>query len=155
MKSAYMVRAIIWYLVCCGRNGFGRVSLSIRVTTLIITRGVTRRRSVLRARVMKPLVGGDWVIGVVGVLQFEILAERVRTEYNVTACSEPTELYTARWVEGDEPMMVKNFLESNRPAMAEDHDGSPVFLARNAWHMSKAEEDWPNLRFRSTKEQAL
>ena len=107
------------------------------------------------ARVMKPLVGGDFVVGVVGILQFEILAERVRTEYDVPVCFEPTELYTARWVEGDEPLMVKQFCDSNRPAMAEDHDRSPVFLARNAWHMSKAEEDWPNLRFRATKEQAL
>ena len=107
------------------------------------------------ARIMKPLIGGDWVVGVVGILQFEILAERVRTEYDVPVLFETTELYTARWVEGEEPLMVKKFGEVNRPSMAEDHDGAPVFLARNAWHMSKAEEDWPNLRFRTTKEQAL
>ena len=29
-----------------------------------------------------------------------------------------------------------------------------VFLARNAWHLDKAEEDWPDLRFLKTKEQA-
>ena len=107
------------------------------------------------ARVMKPQIGGDWVVGVVGMLQFEILAERVRTEYDVPVRFEPTELYTARWIEGIDPLMVKKFGDANGPAMAEDHDGAPVFLARNAWHMSKAEEDWPDLCFRATKEQAV
>ena len=107
------------------------------------------------ARVMKPQIGGDWVVGVVGILQFEILAERVRTEYDVPVRFEPTELYTARWVEAIDPLMVKKFGDANGPAMAEDHDGAPVFLARNAWHMSKAEEDWPDLCFRATKEQAV
>ena len=107
------------------------------------------------ARVLKPLIGGDWVVGVVGVLQFEILAERIRTEYDVAVFFEPTDLFTARWVESDEPTTVKQFLDTNRSVMAEDHDGSPVFLARNAWHMSKAEQDWPDLQFRTTKEQAV
>jgi peptide chain release factor 3 len=106
------------------------------------------------ARVMKPIIGGDWVVGVVGVLQFEILAERIRTEYDVAVLFEPTELYTARWVEGD-GALVKKFGDSNRPAMAEDHDGAPVFLARNAWHLTKAQEDYPDLEFRKTKEQAV
>ena len=103
---------------------------------------------------MKPIIGGDWVVGVVGVLQFEILAERIRTEYDVAVLFEPTELYTARWVEG-EAALVKKFGDSNRPAMAEDHDGAPVFLARNAWHLTKAQEDFPDLEFRKTKEQAV
>ncbi len=106
------------------------------------------------ARVMKPIIGGDWVVGVVGVLQFEILAERIRTEYDVAVLFEPTELYTARWVEG-EGALVKKFGDANRPAMAEDHDGAPVFLARNAWHLTKAQEDFPDLEFRKTKEQAV
>ena len=52
-------------------------------------------------------------------------------------------------------MKVKKFGDDNRTAMAEDHDGAPVFLARNAWHMNKAEEDWPDLRFQKIKEQAM
>ncbi|MBT6883989.1 MAG: peptide chain release factor 3 [Rhodospirillaceae bacterium] len=105
------------------------------------------------ARALKPLVGSDWIVGVVGVLQFEVLAERVRTEYDVAVRFEASELYTARWVEADDAQMLKKFGDENRTAMSEDHDGSPVFLARNAWHLNKAEEDWPELRFLKTKEQ--
>jgi len=107
------------------------------------------------ARALKTFMGSDWVVGVVGALQFEVLAERVRTEYDVAVRFEPAELYTARWVEADDPAMLKRFFDENRTAMAEDHDGAPVFLARNAWHLNRAEEDWPDLKFLKTKEQNL
>ena len=40
----------------------------------------------------------DPVVGVVGALQFEVLADRIRTEYEVAVKFEDTALYTARWV---------------------------------------------------------
>jgi peptide chain release factor 3 len=36
----------------------------------------------------------------------------------------------------------------------DDHTGSPVFLARNAWHLERAEKDYPQLRFLEVKELA-
>ena len=104
------------------------------------------------ASVFKPVVGADWIVGVVGGLQFEVMADRIRTEYEVPVHFEATELYTARWVEADDDKMVKKFNDANQAAMAEDHDGVAVFLARNAWHLNKAEEDWPDIRFEKTKE---
>lgn len=106
------------------------------------------------ARVFKPRIGADWIVGVVGVLQFEVLADRIRTEYDIPVHFEPTELYTARWVGDGSDGGVKPFIDANQAALADDHDGDPVFLARNAWHLNKAEEDWPDLEFRKTKEQA-
>jgi peptide chain release factor 3 len=132
-----------------------RVTPSDPLRAKHLGRALTQLAEEGAARVFKPVIGGDWVVGVVGVLQFEVLAERIRTEYDVPVRFEPTELYTARWVEGDEPLKVKKFGDDNRTAMAEDHDGAPVFLARNAWHMNKAEEDWPDLRFQKIKEQAM
>jgi peptide subunit release factor RF-3 len=45
-------------------------------------------------------------------------------------------------------------LEFNvRDVVTEDHDGAPVFLARNAWHLGHAQETFPDLRFLATKEQ--
>jgi len=106
------------------------------------------------ARVIKPSVGADWIVGVVGTLQFEVMADRIRTEYDIPVRFEPTELMTARWV-GGEPQMIKKFLDGNRAAVGVDHDGEPVFLARNAWHLNKATEDWPGLQFMKTREQIV
>jgi len=105
------------------------------------------------ARVVKPLIGSDWIVGVVGPLQFEVLADRIRTEYNIPVHFEATQLYTARWVSCKDPLMLKKFLDENRGAMGDDHDQEPVFLARNAWHLDKAIEDYPELEFHKTKEQ--
>ena len=105
------------------------------------------------ARVFKPSIGSDWVVGVVGVLQFEVLADRIRTEYDIPVRFEPTELYTARWLEADDHATLKKFTDANGPSMATDHDEAPVFMARNAWHLNKAVEDWPDMRFEKTKEQ--
>lgn len=104
------------------------------------------------ARVFKPYLGSDWVVGVVGPLQFDVLSDRIRTEYQVPCKFEPTTLMTAEWIEG-EAREVKAFTDQNRASMATDHAGAPVYLARNNWHLDKAKEDFPSLRFLRTKEE--
>ena len=106
------------------------------------------------ARVFKPLMDSSWVVGVVGVLQFEVLADRLKNEYDVGAKFEQTSLYTARWVAGDHAK-VKAFVDRNRSNVAEDHDGDTVFLARNAWHLEDTEKNNPDLKFIAIKEQIL
>lgn len=105
------------------------------------------------ASVFRPRIGSDWIVGVVGGLQFEVMADRIRTEYDVPVHFEATSLYTARWIEAEDPALAKQFIDKNEASIGEDHDGAPVFLARNAWHIGKAEEDWPKIDFRKTKEQ--
>lgn len=104
------------------------------------------------ARAFKPVIGSDWIVGVVGPLQFDVLADRIRSEYNIPVRFEPTQLYTARWLEAEDARQLKDFSDANRASMAEDHGGSPVYLARNAWHLDKGQEDWPGVRFLKTKE---
>jgi peptide chain release factor 3 len=105
------------------------------------------------AQVFRPRLGNDWIVGVAGALQFDVLADRIRTEYNVDVIFEGTSLYTARWIEAADQNLLKKFVISNNGTMAEDHNGSPVFLARNAWHLKSTGEDWPDVRFLTTKEQ--
>ena len=106
------------------------------------------------ASVFKPLIGTDWIVGVVGSLQFDVLADRIRTEYEIPVIFEPTSLYTARWVKADSSLDLKNFIDSNRASIAEDHDGEPVFLARNAWHLNKTTEDFPKISLSATRQNA-
>lgn len=106
------------------------------------------------ASIFKPVQGSDFIVGVVGVLQFEVLADRIRTEYDIPVIFEPTIYYTARWVKGD-TAKVKKFMDMNMSCTATDHDGEAVFLARNAWHLNKAGEDYPDLEFMKTREQSV
>jgi peptide chain release factor 3 len=104
------------------------------------------------ARVFKPSFGSDWVVGVVGALQFEVLADRIKNEYDVPVVLEGSGLYTARWIEFDEQKVFERFKNGNEGYLAQDHTKTPVFLARNAWHLETTEKDWPDLRFLKTKE---
>jgi peptide chain release factor 3 len=105
------------------------------------------------ARVFKPRIGADWIVGVIGSLQFEVMADRIRTEYEVPVIFESTSLYTARWIRADDSQILKKFINENSTAIADDHDDDPVFLARNAWHLDRAGEDFPDVEFLKIKEQ--
>ena len=59
---------------------------------------------------------------------------------------------TAEWIDGD-PRGVKAFTDQNRASMALDHSGAPVYLARNNWHLAKAKDDFPTLKFLRIKEE--
>src|SRR3546814_945309 len=65
------------------------------------------------ARVFRPLIDSAWIVGVVGALQFDVLADRVRTEYGIPVHFEPAPIQTARWLEA-EPREVKKFMDANR-----------------------------------------
>ena len=105
------------------------------------------------AQVFRSRVGNDWIVGVAGPLQFDVLADRIRTEYDLPVEFQRTTLFTARWLEADEPRELKRFLDSHEAALATDWTGAPVVLAANAYRMKVAEEDWPKIRFLKTREQ--
>jgi peptide chain release factor 3 len=103
------------------------------------------------ARVFKPIMDADWVVGVVGALQFDVLADRIRTEYEIPVKFEQTQLYTARWLSADDPQTLKKFIDANRSSIAYDHDEDPVFMARNDWHLTDAMEKNKDITFAATK----
>ncbi|MGH1398924.1 MAG: peptide chain release factor 3 [Alphaproteobacteria bacterium] len=103
------------------------------------------------ARCFKTVLGSDWIVGVVGALQFDVLRDRIRNEYDIPVKFEATELYTARWLSCDDPATLKKFLDTTGSAIAHDHDGDPVFMARNAWHLDDAVSKNPDIKFMSTK----
>jgi len=107
------------------------------------------------ARVFKPRMDSSWVVGVVGPLQFDILADRLKTEYNLPVRFEQTVLHTARWLETSNNKALEKFVDENLPNIADDHDDYPVFLARNAWHLDTSVENNPDIKFLATKEQVV
>ncbi len=103
----------------------------------------------------RPMFGADLIVGVVGQLQFDVLAARIREEYAIEARFEPAPFDSARWLEADTPAELDAFVDQNRSSCGQDHDGKLVFLARNSWALSRAQQDFPKIRFLSTREQAM
>jgi len=105
-------------------------------------------------QVFRPILGSAWIVGVVGQLQLDVLATRIAAEYNVKAGFEAAPYDTARWVSADDPEELKRFTEANRGSLAEDRDGAPVFMARNAWELNHIQQTWPKIRFTATRERS-
>jgi len=105
------------------------------------------------SQLFKPMTGGQWIVGVVGELQLDVLAARIETEYGIKAGFEGAPYETARWVQADDPLRLKAFVDGDRGALAEDRDGAPVYLARNSWELDYTQKQWPDIRFAKTREQ--
>ncbi|HEX2255543.1 MAG TPA: peptide chain release factor 3, partial [Afifellaceae bacterium] len=103
-------------------------------------------------QVFKPTVGSNWLVGVVGALQLDVLVDRVRREFKAEIELEPVPYVTARWISADEPAQLEAFRAANLTSIAEDRDGEPVFLARSDWEIDYALKHNPGLRFHKTRE---
>lgn len=105
-------------------------------------------------QVFRPMIGADWIVGVVGQLQLDVLKTRLEAEYNLPIDFEPAPYVTARWCDADDARALDTFRTQKKSALAEDRDGNPVYLARNAWDLNRIQEDFPGIRFTETRERA-
>ncbi len=103
------------------------------------------------AKVFRPAVGAGFIVGVVGALQFEVLASRIETEYGLPVRFESSQFTSARWVSG-EKAEVERFAAANKGHMATDSDGDLVYLTRLQWDIDRVGRDWPGVRLSATKE---
>ncbi|MBN8531324.1 MAG: peptide chain release factor 3 [Alphaproteobacteria bacterium] len=104
------------------------------------------------AQLFKPLLGTNWIIGVVGALQFDVIASRLESEYQIKGGFEEAAFSTARWVKCDNKEELDKFSERNRANLAEDGAGALTYLAPNDWHVNRIQQDWPKVEFLKTRE---
>jgi peptide chain release factor 3 len=99
----------------------------------------------------RPLIGNDFVLGAVGVLQFDVTVARLRDEYGVDVHLDAANCGAARWVEGDEKDL-QAFESQNESDLARDMEGRLTYLAKNDWWLQRAIDNWPDVTFRNVKE---
>ncbi len=103
------------------------------------------------AKVFKPNLGSGFIIGVIGSLQFDVLASRIKLEYGLPVRFEPSQFTSARWVSGTKNDL-ENFSSENKQYMATDHDNDLVFLTRIQWDIDRIGRDYPQIHLSATKE---
>ncbi len=103
------------------------------------------------AKVFRPMIGSGYIVGVVGALQFEVLASRIEEEYALPVRFEPSQFTSARWVSGPKAE-VEAFVNVNKGHIATDSDGDTVYLTRLKWDIDRVERDHPRVRLTATKE---
>jgi peptide chain release factor 3 len=103
------------------------------------------------AKVFKPNIGSGFIIGVIGSLQFDVLASRIELEYGLPVRFEVSQFNSARWVSGNKSDIDK-FASENKQHIAIDHDNDLVFLTRLQWDIDRVGRDYPQIFLSDTKE---
>jgi len=96
--------------------------------------------------------GSPAIIGVIGALQIDVLAERLKVEYALPVSFETARFNLCRWIAADEPQELTRFMEAHKSDMAHDLDHNPVFMAANDFSLKYEAERWPAIRFTAVKD---
>ena len=104
-------------------------------------------------QLFRPVIGADFIVGAVGQLQFEVMADRLANEYQLEVIFEVSPYAEARWLAG-ERADLEDFQSKHRMAMAVDIDEQPVFLAKSTWEIGYVGERFPKVRLERSKERA-
>jgi peptide chain release factor 3 len=102
----------------------------------------------------RPLMSNDLILGAVGVLQFDVVAYRLKDEYGVDAAFEQVTVATARWVHCNDARKLEEFRDRNAMNLALDAAGELVYLAPSRVNLQLTQERWPEVRFAATREHA-
>ena len=133
---------------------FRKVHLDDPFRAKHLAKGLTQLSEEGAIQVFRPLLGAGFVIGAVGVLQFDVTVARLQDEYNVAAHLSGTPYERARWVECEDPKQLKKFEAAEEQNLFRDAEGRLAYLARNQWRLDRTIEEHPEITFRATKEHA-
>jgi peptide chain release factor 3 len=102
-------------------------------------------------QLFSPVDGSPPVVGVIGALQLDVLADRLANEYGLPIAFDPAPCDTIRWISAETRADLDKFIERNKLQVARDLDGDPVFLAQSAYTLSWIEERAPEIKFTDIK----
>ncbi len=103
-------------------------------------------------QLFRPFKNNDLILGAVGVLQFDVVEQRLKDEYKVDCIFEAVNVQTARWIHCDDEKMLAQFKTKAEANLSLDHAGELVYIAPTRVNLMMAEEKWPDIEFKSTRE---
>lgn len=131
---------------------FRRVRLKNPLKSKQLEKGLMQLAEEGAVQLFRPLHNTDYILGAVGVLQFDVIMARLKAEYGVDAIYEGVEYATARWVQCDERKLLEDFEKKNQINLARDAEGNLAYLASSEWRLGHTMEQWPNIVFNKTRE---
>ncbi|MEH2509323.1 peptide chain release factor 3 [Nitrobacteraceae bacterium AZCC 1564] len=103
-------------------------------------------------QVFRPRDGAPALVGVVGMLQLDVLKARLDAEYSLPVDFEISEFQLARWIAAEDRKKLDTFLAANNSGVADDVDNDPVFLAKNQFYLDYTRERSDGITFLSVKD---
>jgi len=131
---------------------FRRVVLKDPLRAKALQKGLVQLTEEGATQLFKPLRNNDLILGAVGILQFDVTAFRLKSEYNVDCVYDNINIVTARWVTAEDSKKLEEFKKKAFDNLAEDGGGHLVYLAPSRVNLQLTEERWPDIQFKATRE---
>jgi peptide chain release factor 3 len=131
---------------------FRRVVLRDPLRMKALQKGLDQLSEEGATQVFRPLINNDLILGAVGVLQFDVVAYRLKDEYGVECSYDAVPVKAARWVECDDDKTLNEFRKKYETNLALDSAGSLTYLAPTQVNLNLAQERAPDVRFLATRE---
>jgi len=131
---------------------FKRIRLKDPLKVKQLQKGLRQLSEEGSTQVFMPLNNNDLVVGAVGVLQFEVVAYRLKDEYKVDCVYEPINVYTARWIYCDDAAKLAEFRRKAGDNLAMDGGDYLTYLAPTRVNLELTQERWPDVEFKATRE---
>ncbi|MCC5792545.1 MAG: peptide chain release factor 3 [Legionellaceae bacterium] len=103
-------------------------------------------------QIFRPLNSNHLILGAVGVLQFDVVAHRLKQEYKVDCVYEAVSVSSARWVHSDNEKAMATFREKAYDFLALDGSNTLTYLAPTRVNLSMVQERYPDIKFYATRE---
>ena len=134
---------------------FRRAQLRDPLKLKALQKGLAQLSEEGATQFFKPLISNELILGAVGLLQFDVVAYRLKNEYGVEATFENVNVQTARWVGCEDHKMLSDFSRQLQNNLAKDGAGQLVYLAPTRVNLQLTVERWPDIRFAATRETTI
>uniref|UniRef100_UPI0040563135 peptide chain release factor 3 n=1 Tax=Agathobacter sp. TaxID=2021311 RepID=UPI0040563135 len=126
---------------------FARVRLVDSMKRKQFVKGVTQIAQEGAIQIFQEYKGGmeEIIVGVVGVLQFDVLKFRLESEYNVEIRLENLPYEHIRWIENKTEINVDSLTGTSDMKKVIDMKGNPLLLFVNAWSVGMTLDRNPGL----------
>ena len=131
---------------------FRRVRLKDPLKNKALLKGLVQLSEEGATQVFKPFNNNDIILGAVGVLQFDVVAHRLKSEYGVDCIYDNINVASARWIGCNDEKMLADFRNKVSDNLAQDGAQSLTYLAPTHVNLSLTMERWPNIQFWATRE---
>jgi peptide chain release factor 3 len=130
---------------------FRRAVLKDPLKAKALQKGLNQLSEEGATQVFRPIINNSQILGAVGVLQFDVVAHRLKYEYGVDCQFETINIATARWITGSDKDIeqLKSKAGNN---VAVDSAGVLTYLAPSTVNLQLTIERHPNLVFSATRE---
>ena len=131
---------------------FRRVRLKDPLKSKQLQKGLKELSEEGATQVFMPQNSNDLIVGAVGVLQFEVVAYRLKEEYKVDCIYEPVSINTVRWVSCADEKKFNEFKKKAHDQLSVDGGGHLTYLAPSRVNLQLMQERYPDIEFRNTRE---